>query len=298
MITHQNVSPKKPARVVLLGVRGFIGAAVKRQLEAQDVPTLALTSADVNLADSGAAEALATLLNPADAVVMLAALTPDKGRDINTLMKNLAMMQSVCATLQRTGGTHLVYFSSDAVYNTAVSRVTEDTPTSPQDLYGAMQCMREIMARDLDKVPLLILRPTLVYGLDDTHNSYGANRFRRAAQQDGKITLFGGGEETRDHIHVDDVAALTVRCLLHKSTGTLNIATGVSKSFREIAEIAAKQFSERIEIISTARANPITHRHYDVTNLIKAFPDFRFIALEEGMARDHRQAAGEALWPK
>ena len=290
MIIRQNASPKKPERVVLLGVRGFIGAAVKRQLEAQDVPTLALTSADVNLADAGAAEALVTLLKPSDAVVMLAALTPDKGRDITTLMKNLAMMQSVCAALKTTGCTHLVYFSSDAVYDTAVSRVSEDTPTSPQDLYGAMHYTREIMARNLDNVPLLILRPTLVYGLDDTHNSYGPNRFRRAAQKDGKITLFGGGEETRDHIHVDDVAALTVRCLLRKSTGTLNVATGISKSFYEIAEIAAKQFGNRIEIVTTPRANPVTQRHYDVINLIKAFPDFRFITLEDGIARVHKES--------
>lgn len=294
MITHQNAPPKKPERVVLLGARGFIGAAVKRQLEAQDVPTLALTSADVNLADAVAAEALVTLIKPADAVVMLAALTPDKGRDITTLMKNLAMMQSVCAALDKTGCTHLVYFSSDAVYNTAVSRVTEDTPASPQDLYGAMHYTREIMAGSLARIPVLVLRPTIVYGLDDTHNSYGPNRFRRMAQKDGKITLFGGGEETRDHIHVDDVAALTVRCLLNRSVGALNVATGVSKPFHEVAGLVAKQFKNSVEVIKTPRANPITYRHYDVTNLIKAFPDFRFIALEEGIARVHREAAGKA----
>lgn len=290
MITHQNTQSRKPTRVVLLGARGFIGAAIRRQIEAQGIPAIALTSAELNLAEAAAADKLAALLKPSDAVVMLAALTPDKGRDITTLMKNLAMMQSVCAALKTTGCTHLVYFSSDAVYDTAVSRVSEDTPTSPQDLYGAMHYTREIMARNLDNVPLLILRPTLVYGLDDTHNSYGPNRFRRAAQRDGKITLFGGGEETRDHIHVNDVAALTVRCLLHKSTGTLNVATGVSKSFYELAAIAAKQFGNRIEIITTPRANLITQRHYDVTNLIKAFPDFRFIAPEDGIARVHKES--------
>ena len=183
----------------------------------------------------------------------------------------------------------MVYYSSDAVYDSAVSRVSEDTPASPQDPYGAMHHTREIMARSLAKVPLLVLRPTLVYGLDDTHNSYGPNRFRRAAQKDGKITLFGDGEETRDHIHVDDVAALTLRCLLHRSTGTLNAATGTSHSFREVAEAVSKQFSRTVEIVKTPRANPITHRHYDVANTIKAFPDIRFIPLEEGVARVHRE---------
>ena len=289
MSIHQSPAAQKPERVALLGARGFIGAAIRRQLDAQRIPILAMTSADLNLAETSAADKLAAVLKATDAVVMLAALTPDKGRDIATLMKNLAMMQNTCAAIAKTGCAHMVYFSSDAVYDGAVSRVSEDTPTSPQDLYGAMHQTREIMARSLAGVPVLVLRPTLIYGLDDTHNSYGPNRFRRAAQKDGKITLFGDGEETRDHIHVDDVAALTLRCLLHRSTGTLNAVTGISHSFHEVAQVVARQFKGAVEIVRKPRANPITHRHYDVADTIKAFPDIRFTPLEDGVARVHRE---------
>ena len=295
MISHTNQEPIKPSRVLLIGARGFIGAAIRRRLEVEAVPTLALGSADIDLLEASASERLAAMVRPDDSVVMLAALTPDRGRDIETLMKNLAMMQTICESLEKSGCAHLVYFSSDAVYDTAVSCVTEDTPASPLDLYGTMHYTREVMARTLAKVPVLVLRPTVVYGLDDTHNSYGPNRFRRAAQKDGKITLFGGGEETRDHIHVDDVAALTVRCLLYRSTGTLNVATGISSSFYEVAEIVAKEFGNRIEIITTPRVNPITHRHYDGTNMIKAFPDFSFIKPEDGIALVHKESAKTAL---
>lgn len=289
MIVHQNLAPKDPERVVLLGARGFIGAAIRRELEARRIPSLALTSADLNLAEAAAADKLAVALKATDAVVMLAALTPDKGRDIGTLMKNLAMMQNTCAAIGKVGCAHLVYFSSDAVYDAGVSRVSEETPASPQDLYGVMHYTREIMARSLTKIPILVLRPTLVYGLGDTHNSYGPNRFRRTAQKDGKIALFGGGEETRDHIHIDDLAALTVRCLLHRSAGTLNAATGISHSFFEVAQVVARHFKNPVEIVKTLRANPITHRHYDVTHTIKAFPNIRFVSLEEGVARVHRE---------
>jgi nucleoside-diphosphate-sugar epimerase len=289
MIIHTNKpKPTKPSRVVLLGATGFIGAAIQQQLESAAIPTVSLGSADINLLDSSASDNLRKILRPDDSVVLLAALTPDKGRDIATLMKNLVMMQSICEALEKSGCGHLVYFSSDAVYGTEVSTVTEDTPVAAQDLYGTMHYTREIMARSLTPVPLLVLRPTAVYGRYDTHNSYGPNRFRKAAQADGKITLFGGGEETRDHIYVDDVAALTVRCLLQKSTGTLNVATGISTSFYEVAETISKQFGSGIEIVVTPRTNPITHRHYDPTNLIKAFPDFSFISLQDGIARVHQ----------
>lgn len=294
MNIQQGSLSKELERVVLIGARGFIGATLQRQLAAQGVPTLTLTSTDVDLVDASAVALLVTLLKPTDSVVMLAALTPDKGRDIATLMKNLAMMQNVCAAIEKTSCTHFVYFSTDAVYDPSVSYVSEGTPASPPDLYGAMHYTREIMARSLVNIPVLVLRPTIVYGADDTHNSYGPNRFRRMAKKDGRITLFGDGEETRDHIHVDDVAALTVNCLLRGSTGILNIATGVSRSFREVAEFVAKQFGNSIEIIATPRANPITHRHYDVTKLIKEFPSFRFIALAEGVKSTHRQTTGES----
>jgi UDP-glucose 4-epimerase len=294
MKIQQSPLSRELERVVLIGARGFIGGTLQRQLAVKGVPTLALTSSDVDLADASALAQLVALLKPTDSVVMLAALTPDKGRDIATLMKNLAMMHNVCAAIEKIGCSHFVYFSSDAVYDTALSHVSEATPASPQDLYGAMHYTREIMARNLGKVPLLILRPTLVYGRDDTHNSYGANRFRRTAQRDGKITLFGGGEENRDHIHVDDVAAIAIRCLFRCSTGILNVATGTSKSFIDVAALVAAQFTRKIEIATTSRQNPVTHRHFDVTNLIKVFPDFCFIPLKDGIARVHHEAVVNA----
>ncbi len=293
MISHRCAVLHNPERVVLLGGSGFIGRAIQARLQADGIPMLSLTSSEVDLTLPIAAEQLSKLLKSSDAVVMLSALTPDKGRDIATLMKNIAMMQHLCSALGQTGCSHLVYFSSDAVYDTAIARVTESTPASPQDLYGAMHRTREIMAAGI-RAPLLILRPTLVYGVHDTHNAYGPNRFRRMAQKEGKITLFGRGEEMRDHVHVEDIATLTVRCLQQQSTGVLNMATGVSNSFHDVAGLVARQFGKRVEVVETSRANPITHRHYDVTNLIKVFPDFRFIALQDGIARCHNETTGVA----
>ncbi len=284
----------RPERVVLLGAGGFIGQALARRLAAQGVSTLALSSAQLDLSAPQALLTLAELLRPSDTVVMLAALTPDKGRDVGTLMKNLAMMQNLCGALEKSGCAHLVYFSSDAVYGTQASRVTEDTALDPQDLYGTMHCTREAMARSLADIPLLVLRPTLVYGLHDSHNAYGPNRFLRSAHRTGGIALFGDGEETRDHIHVDDVAALCVRCVMQRCCGILNLATGLSATFRAVAELVAAQFEQPVQIAAGPRVHRITHRHYDVMRLIQAFPDVRMASLNEGLARVHRQMSEEA----
>jgi UDP-glucose 4-epimerase len=292
VIAHAHTEPRKPPRVVLLGASGFIAGAIAGRLASQGVAVLPLGRPVLDLTNPEAVAVLSGALRGDDAVVVLAALTPDKGRDSATLLKNMAMMKHACAALEKTGCAHLVYFSSDAVYGLGPARVDEDTPAAPQDLYGAMHLAREMMARAVPKTPVLILRPTLVYGTQDTHNAYGPNRFRRAAQKDGEIQLFGGGEETRDHIHVDDVAALAARCLMRKSTGTLNVATGRSVSFAMLAEMVTRQFPNPPEIVKTPRASPVTHRHYDIISLIKAFPGYKFIALEEGIARCQRESLG------
>jgi UDP-glucose 4-epimerase len=195
MITHQNSKVHNPSRVIALGANGFIGREILKNFEINNIPFIAPNSKEINLAEDSSCDRLVSLLQPTDTVVMLAALTPDKGRDIKTMMNNLAMMENLCAALKKTSCAHLIYFSSDAVYNNGVSRVNEDLPASPQDLYGVMHYAREIMAHSLLEIPVLVLRPTIVYGVNDTHNSYGPNRFRRMAHKDGKITLFGSGEE-------------------------------------------------------------------------------------------------------
>ena len=108
------------------------------------------------------------------------------------------------------------------------------------------------------------------------------------AHKEGRITLFGEGEETRDHILGDDVAALTLLMLRHRSSGMLNVATGQSITYAELAKKVAVLFNEPIDIVSTPRQNLITHRHFDVTALHKAFPTFTFTPLDEGLAKAHR----------
>ena len=278
-----SVQAFKPSRVVLLGARGFIARTLRKQLESASIQILALGSQELDLLSPHASSALASQLRPDDALVMLSAITPDKGRDTTAFMNNLTMMQNVCTAIAQQPVSHLVYFSSDAVYGLKDSVVSEASPVGPQDLYGAMHLSRELMARALTGIPTAILRVTMVYGPEDTHSSYGPNRFFRAAEKDKKITLFGGGEELRDHIHVQDVAALTMNCLREKFTGLLNIATGVSTSFHEAAKLVAQQF-EGVEVVITPRANLITYRHYDISNLIKTFPRFRFTSLSNGIS--------------
>lgn len=291
MLQHNNPEPRNPSRVVILGGSGFVGRALTAELERLGAASLALSSQDLNLLAAGAGAKLAGLLQPGDAVVVLAALTPDKGKGSGTLMQNLAMAQNVLQGLAQAQPAQVIYFSSDAVYSFDEALIKDQTPAGPIDLYGAMHRTRELMFLAEVKAPLAILRSTLVYGAGDSHNSYGPNRFRRMAREQGKITLFGQGEETRDHILVEDLAALVGQVLTHCSSGTLNAATGRSASFREVAQLVADQFGGAVSVEGAPRANPITYRAFDPIALQMAFPTFCFTPLEEGIARVHQQTA-------
>ena len=282
MLVHHNLRPLNPCRVVLLGGSGFIGQRLSSMLSNDGIDVLRLGSKDLDLSAPSAVERLEQLLCSTDCVVFLSAITPDKGRDTDVLIKNLLMIKHLCKALKNKPVNHLVYFSSDAVYGQSQSFVSEDSPVAPEDLYGIMHLSREIMLLELKAIPFIILRVTMVYGSEDTHASYGPNRFFKTAEQNGVINLFGCGEEMRDHINVNDVANITKLCINMRSEGVLNLATGNSNSFKSVAKVVADQFSNKVEIKENPRTTPITHRHYDITNLLRAFPLLSFTNFEDG----------------
>ena len=287
MIKHNNSKDLKPKRVILLGGSGFVGKALQQHLKNQEVQAIAFSSKELDLCSDSAEKTLSGLLSPEDSMVILSALTPDKGRGIEPFLKNLSMMKTICNAVLASPCGHIVYFSSDAVYPLDTQPVQEDSPAAPQDLYGIMHRSREIMLKESIKIPFCFLRPTLIYGSGDSHNSYGPNRFRRQAQKEGRVMIGGEGEETRDHIYIDDVVELTTRVLFQKSEGILNLATGTSYTFRQVADRVAHPFDRPIEICPSPRVFPITHRSFDTTVCMKAFPDFRFTSLTEGIAKAH-----------
>jgi nucleoside-diphosphate-sugar epimerase len=285
MLTHKHTSPTPPARVLLLGAGGFLAPELARLLA--PVPTRALGSKQLDLTAPDAAGKLAAEIQPADSVVMAAALTPDRGRDIATLMKNLRMGEAVCTAVTSTKPAHFVYISSDGVYDARVSSLlNEESTCEPADLYCLMHIARERMIEQTCRaasVPLCIVRPCAIYGAGDTHNSYGPNRFIRTARKDQKITLFGGGEEKRHHVHVTDVAEIIRLCLFHASTGVINAVTGEAVSFADVAEKIASAIAG-VTVEKTPRANPITHRHFDTSALVRAFPSFSATPLDAGLS--------------
>lgn len=283
MLEHLHATPRSPGRVVVIGAGGFVGGAIAARLAGDGVPTLALTRRQLDLLAGDAVATLRALVEDTDSVVVVSALAPV--RTVSMLAPNIKMVEVVCEALGDRAGLHMVYISSDAVYADDAAPVTERSPRQPASLHGVMHAARELMLGTAVKAPLAILRPSLLYGARDPHNGYGPNRFRRQAARGEAIGLFGGGEEMRDHVFIDDVGALTARVLGSRSRGVLDVATGISTSFHRVAEMVAALAPAPVDVKTSPRQSPIVHRHFDITACLTAFPTFRYTPLAEGLRR-------------
>ena len=290
MLKHHNDIPLVPKRTVVLGAAGFIGRTLVNRLSTDGVNLVSLAKQDLDLETPAAANQLTELLHKDDTLVFISAKAPV--RDLSMLTANLNMAETVVEAVSRQTIDHVIYVSSDAVYHDSTEPLTEDSPTAPGSLHGVMHLARELALTQSLAVPIGILRPTLIYGVNDPHNGYGPNRFRRLAAQGQPITLFGEGEENRDHILVDDVAELLHRMVFHRSEGVLNAATGHVTSFRTIAETIVDLVDTPVDITGSPRTGPMPHdgfRAFDPTSTSSAFPDFCYTPLKEGLAQVNRQ---------
>jgi UDP-glucose 4-epimerase len=277
MLVHRKSAESKPNRVLVLGSRGFLASHLGRSLSASGIPFRAVGSSEIDLTRADSHSGLAALIHPGDAVVMTSILTPEKGRDHRTLLANIRMGETVVAALEFARCAHFVYISSDAVFDGRTLPISEQSSREATDAYSLAHTAREMLfasALGAFGVPLCVLRPCAVYGLGDTHNSYGPNRFVRSAVGEGEIVLFGAGEEMRCHIHVEDAVSLISRALLRESTGALNLAPGPAISFSDLANIVASACRRPVQIKETPRKTVVTHRVLDGSAIAKAFPDF------------------------
>jgi UDP-glucose 4-epimerase len=263
-------------RAVVLGATGFLGRALADRLAAAGYEVEPIGSAQLDLRAADAAGALARRLGTDAILVVCSALTPPAGATLDGLRANVAMIASVAAALEATPAALCVYVSSDGVYEASDASLTERAPVRPAGYYAVAKYAGELVLQTAcagAQVPLLVLRPVAIFGAGDTHDAYGPNRFARTAREEGRIVLFGEGEELRDHLYVDDFAVYAVSLVERRATGVLNLASGTARSFAEVAAAVAGASPGDVRIEHAQRAMPITHRRFDTAALRAASPE-------------------------
>lgn len=163
-----------------------------------------------------------------------------------------------------------------ALAHPAPSRETD--PLRPLSVYGETKAEGEsvLAAEVATEVPVAIVRPQNVVGPgQDLHNPYtGVLAAFLARLKEGRpITVYGDGTQTRDFVHVQDVARLLAWLVTREETVgeplVLNSGTGVRTNLTELAHYAAAGSptpDAPVEYLDVHRAGDIEHAVADMSH--------------------------------
>ncbi|MFC5802015.1 NAD-dependent epimerase/dehydratase family protein [Streptomyces formicae] len=139
----------------------------------------------------------------------------------------------------------------ETVYDRVPPQFHEHTQLRPMSVYANTKAWGETQtALTLGAVgtSYTVVRYFSVYGepqvIKENSHSWVVAWFATRAALGLPLHLNGGGHQIRDLVHVEDVAAATVRALVapRAHNETVNIGTGTPTSIRTVAELVAEQY--------------------------------------------------------
>jgi UDP-glucose 4-epimerase len=303
-------------KLLVTGGAGFIGSHIIDALLQENAQTWVLddlsTGTYMNLAPHksnrlfhfvrGTVTQQKTVLKLAakvDAIIHLAALVspvvsvqkPESTNEVNVTGTLNVLKAALEAKLHR-----VVFASSSSVYGDAGNprAINELTLTNPVNPYGVSKLAGEKYCRvfyttfGLDTISLRFFN---VYGERQKDNPYSGviAIFTNAMLENRKTYIDGDGRQTRDFVHVTDVARANLAAL-NCSQGrgeVFNVGTGIPTSINTLLRLVAESLDQQ-------RSNPIHRRPRvgDIRNscadISKANRILKFqprIKLEEGLTR-------------
>jgi UDP-glucose 4-epimerase len=153
-----------------------------------------------------------------------------------------------------------VYLSSAAVYgNPETMPVLESFPPQPLSPYGWHKLAAEMLCREyagIFGVKTVILRLFSAYGPGLRRQVIWDICYK--LRHSNQVTLHGTGGETRDFLHVDDIArALAVVATSDLESGvSLNLASGSSIEIGALADLLRKRLSPHAAISFSGQCLP------------------------------------------
>lgn len=302
----------KPQRILVTGGAGFIGShtvdlllergkqvVVVDNLSSGRLDNLNLNHPCLEFIEGDILEypLVVDLLASCDAVMHLAAIAsvPQSITEpIYTFQVNtqgfLHVLEAVRCSKRPV---RLVYASSAAVYGDTIQLPCDDTQLLVSALLSPYALQKkhdedyaELYAR-LHGVMSLGLRYFNVYGLrqqPDSPYSGVISRFLDAYKKDAELTIFGDGAQSRDFIHVSDIAKANVLALESDYAGAMNIATGKAETLLQLVEYMEQAGARPAKrTFKPARAGDIRASFAAVNTLAERLRFRAEIPLQEGI---------------
>lgn len=193
---------------------------------------------------------------PATMVHFAAAGVSQTLNDVDQLVAtNVAGTARALRFAVRTGVSRFVILGSSGEYG-AGEGITEGAMLNPTSEYGATRAAATLLARAFGHrtgLAVAVVRPFAVYGPFEAPYRLIPYCILRGLR--GKPLRISSGMQTRDYVHVDDVAEGIARVCTSDAAahGIFNLCTGVQTSVRDAAELVSRLTGGRSRVESGAR---------------------------------------------
>ncbi|MFT6053293.1 MAG: UDP-glucose 4-epimerase [Roseivirga sp.] len=296
------------SKILVLGGNGFIGSHLVESLHKKyRVSVLErrrntgneLDGVDYIYGDFEQEDLLRKSLIGVDFVVHLISTTVPKTADadpVYDLNTNLMNTISLLKILPDTGVRKLVYFSSGGtVYGEPkMALVKEDHPREPIGSYGIVKCAIEDYIRfyaSKNTFNYLIVRPSNPYGPGQiSYGLQGVIPMIFDAMINNKVfQLWGGGDEVRDYIYIEDLIDAVKRLIDTNCTGIYNIGSGQGHNVNQLVEAIECQMTKKL-MTKVVESNHNAIRRF-VLSIDKLNTDVNWMPqteLKEGLEKYHK----------
>jgi UDP-glucose 4-epimerase len=295
--------------VAIIGANGFIGRHLVAKLSSmKDVKVFAFDIGDAHsLAgnvtykknDLSDVSQIEKDLKGIDVVYFLASATipatswADPMVDIEKNLKPFIVFSETAAKLK----VKKIAFLSSAgtIYGMTKQKVTETSDKNPFSPYGIIKLTIEnflLYFKTKYNINYDIYRVSNVYG-EGQNTSKGLGLINTLLEKiisEKRITVFGDGENLRNYIYVKDVAELLSYSITTDTgiSSTYNVSSDDTLTINQVVDLIRGVVEEDFVVNKTDnRLSDNAAIDLDNSKLKKAFPDFRFTPIKEGIAKTY-----------
>ena len=268
-------------KILITGHKGYIGSRVFQELKKQNY--------DVHGIDLKDGEDILHCLPKEnfDYVFHLAAC-PRVGYSVQnpsyTMKQNVLVTSVLLEWAKNHGVKRIILSSSSAVHGNG-----DGIPKSPYGLHKLINEMECRLYSELYGLDTVCLRYFNAYSEDQEYGgSYSTAicAWMEMIKQGKPLRIDGDGEQTRDLVHVEDIASANIFCMQHQENFSgkwLDVGSGTSVSLNHIKEFISQNHSVIWNNVPE-RIGDIRHTVADITELKKLGWEPK-ISIEEGLKR-------------
>lgn len=243
-------------RVLVTGAGGFIGSHVARALLAQGHAVMALVRPSTSLARladiagalvlvqiDAADELPAAVTNARPEACIHLAWYAEPGHYLTAAPENVASLNyslSLLDALIQSDCKQIVMAGTCAEYDAERGWLHEDGPTKPETIYAASKLALALLAAQIAAaagVSFAWARLFYLYGPYEDERRMVPALLRSLLL--GQPFPASSGEQVRDYLHVEDVAAALCALTAQKASGVYNVSSGAPVAVRQLMETAA-----------------------------------------------------------